>query len=140
VLTTNLKRIYYYTYYLIYKADLGNSPEGFRQWKAMAALLSAELFWVIAADLWCIIVVGHGFVIEAPRVVQASLVAVLVFFNYQSLLRQKKWRIWAREFEEMSKINRTKWTAAIIIWIVVSIAMLCYSFHVFGVRIRLKGG
>jgi hypothetical protein len=136
VFTTNIKRIYYYTYYLLYKLDGGASPEQYRLWKSAAALLTVELFWVITADLWCEIVFGRGFVIEGPLVVQAGVVLGLALMNDRATSKHARWRKWAREFDAMSGGKRKGWCWIIFLGLALTIAAMAYSFHVFGEKVR----
>lgn len=135
VIATYIKRAYYYTYYFAYRLDLGTSPEGLRRWKAMAVILTAELFWVFIADLWSAAIVGRVLFIEAPRVVQISILIAIIIPNHYAL-RDDRWRVWANEFDHLSADRRKRWSWAIACGLMFTIFALAISFHIVGQKMR----
>ncbi|MDD5262535.1 MAG: hypothetical protein PHD76_11885 [Methylacidiphilales bacterium] len=127
-----MKRLYYYTFYCLYKFAAKSCTEGWKQWYGVALITLIELWLLGIVDLWCEIWTGHSYFFSLGRPALLIIAAVIYALNYYPTIAHARWRLYANEFDNLDQGQRVRWVIAIITGIACTIALLFYSFHVFG--------
>jgi len=120
-------------YYRIYKFGKSISDDILNDWKPLVVITFLELFILIQLWTWYVIITKADILNSTPYIVIFCCVFALSALNYNYFLEKDKWKGHANAFLKLSKSEKIKRDALVVILMVLICFGLVYSIYRFSI-------
>jgi O-antigen/teichoic acid export membrane protein len=126
----DIKDIYPYIFYKLYKFSEAAPSKWWSDWKATVAMIALEV-WVSVSFFIYIHVHANK---ELPSdgvmaLVGGIIIGVLVLIKYLMFYRHDRWKLYVAEFDKLSKRQNRIGSIVVLLLVILVISNLMYSFY-----------
>ena len=125
----NIKKIYSYIFYKLYKFSEAAPSKWWSDWKALIALEALEVWLIISIFIYYDVITKKELPDDKTIVlVGVFIIIILSLIKYFVFYHKDQWKIYVKEYDKLSKRQNKIGSALVIILIILILCNLIFSF------------